>query len=817
MSAAVAPGKPAALLEERARAGELIGKLDELRGEIQRLSLDCFDTILVRDVAEPVDVFFDLARSEPFARLGFEAKLRVEAEGRARGYAMLRRGSLEVKLPEIYRAAFPALTDDEVSALARAELAAEKRACSAFGPTVELMLAARERGLPIVIVSDTYLSEPELRELLAACIPPEALAAVEHIFCSSEYGRAKGVGLFKDVMKKLALPPRAVLHVGDHPASDLGAAHFEGLHAVQLVRHDAAVERACRTHALAMGLVAPEVRRDRSLPQPYAALFAEAVGLETPVAQLGFVGAGPVLYAFGHFLLRSLAELEAAGARPKPVFLLRDAFLPHRVCAELCGKEVGPLASLSRFAAYAASFRAKEDVERYLARSAGSGRLDAMARQLLIPPHVAERIVKAAKRHAQPVVEFARRVLEPSVLASIFAQSKAYRARLYRYLERRVKLERGDTLVLVDLGYEGTAQRELGPVLADELGVTVTGRYLMAARVPGWEQTRSGLFDPSWCDDRVTAALVPHIALLEDICTSDDASVVDYTNDGEPVFDTKVIAPEQYERVKQIQAEVLRFAREAEAHFERSGKRPDPATQRMTALAALTRLLFFPGEDELACLEGFRLDMNLRTLDSFELFDREQGLEALRRKGAFFMQPGMKMLRTNYPLELRGAGIELSLSLFAQRRFTLNLGLDDVTLRREALQLLLVGPRGSGVTTAEARATHDGYFSLVIPMNAGFKVGVLFGRRYAYVQLHSVELVPTNALYAPDGDAPVLDASSSVTADGMRAAGGGLFECLTDAAFILIAPDQYPPSKHGVACRIVFRPVVPRPAKAAAE
>jgi FMN phosphatase YigB (HAD superfamily) len=810
MTALVSPMGARTLLKSQARASELIAKLDGLTGEVRRLSLDCFDTILVRDVAEPVDVFFDLARSEPFARLDFAAKLRVDAEGRARSLAKLRRGTVEVGLDEIYRAAFPKLTDDEVDELARAELAAEKRACSAFAPTIELMLAAKARGLPIVIVSDTYLSEPELSELLAACIPAEALAGVERIFCSSEHGRSKGAGLFKDVLRLLGVAGRSLVHYGDHPLSDLAAAHAEGLHAVQLVHHSRAVEGALRTQALATGLVAPEVRRERSLPRPYAALLSEAQGLDDPAAQLGYVGAGPLLYAFGHFLVRSLAELEAQGARPKPLFLLRDAFLPQRVCSELLGADAGPLASISRFAATASAFRSKEDVERYLARSAGSGRFEPIAHQLLLPAHIAERCIKAAKRAQQPALEFVRRVLEPSVLAQIFERSKAYRRRLFRYLERQVKLERGDTLVLIDLGYEGTAQRELGPVLEDELGVTVTGRYLLAARVPGWEKTRCGLFDPATVEDRITAALVPHIALLEDICTSDDASVVDYTEAGEPLFDPKVIPPEQYARVKPIQAEVLRFVREAEAHFEKSGKRPDPEAQRLNALAALTRLLFFPGEAELSYLEGFRLDMNLKTLDSLELFDRQEGLEALRKKGAFFMQPGSKALRTNYPLELRGAGIELSLASFALRRFSLNLGHDDATLRREAVPVVIAGVGDGGMTMVEAHATHDGYFALVLPVGPTFTLGVLFGQRYAYVQIHSIELMPAAALYNAQGDEPVLDASSAATADGMRDVGGGLFECLDESAFVLIAPTEYPKSTSGVACRVVFRPIVPR-------
>jgi len=812
---ALVPTSARALVKGHARAGELVAKLDAVAGEIRRVSLDCFDTIVVRNVAEPVDVFFDLARSEPFARLDFAAKLRVDAESRARSLATLRKGSTEVSLPDIYRAAFPALSDAEVAELARAELEAEKRACSAFAPTIELMLAAKQRGLPIVIVSDTYLSEPELRELLSACIPAEALAAVERIFCSSEHGRSKAAGLFKDVLRLLGVAGRSLVHFGDHAVSDLAAASAEGLHAVQLVHHTPVVESALRTHALATGLVAPEVRLERGLPRPYAALLSEARGLEEPAAELGYVGAGPILYAFGHFLLRSLAELRDAGARPKPLFLLRDAFLPQRVCSELLGADAGPLVSISRFAATAASFRTREDVESYLAKSAGSGRFEPIVGQLLLPPHIAERIIKAAKRDRQPALEFVRRVLEPSVVAEIVARSKAYRQRLYRYLERHVKLERGDTLVLIDLGYEGTAQRQLGPVLADELGVTVTGRYLLAARVPGWEQTRRGLFEPSSVDDRISGTLVPHIALLEDICTSDDASVVDYTEAGDPLFAPKVIAPEQYERVKPLQAEVLRFVREAEAHFAKSGRRPDPEAQRIAALAALARLLFFPGEAELAYLEGFRLDMNLKTLDSFELFDRQQGLEALRRKGAFFTRPGMKTLRTNYPLELRGAGIELALALFTQRRFSLNLGHDELNLRRESLSVVVAGATDGGVTTAEAHATHDGYYALVLPVSKSFRLAILFGQRYSYVQLHSIELLPTKALYAAEGDDPVLDASSAATVDGMRDAGGGLFECLNESAFVLIAPTEFPESTSGVACRVVFRPVVERLAPAA--
>jgi predicted HAD superfamily hydrolase len=165
----------------RARAGELVPALESLAAGLRVLSLDCFDTLLWRQTASPVDVFYDLQGAAPFARLGYNAKLRASSELAARQMKTLRTGRTEVSLGEIYRAAFPDLTDAQVAELAEAELAAEVRACYAFPPVVELVRAARRRGLKVVIVSDTYLDESQLRRLLAATLPEDVLRHDRHV------------------------------------------------------------------------------------------------------------------------------------------------------------------------------------------------------------------------------------------------------------------------------------------------------------------------------------------------------------------------------------------------------------------------------------------------------------------------------------------------------------------------------------------------------------------------------------------------------------------------------------------------------------
>src|SRR3546814_20398401 len=91
------------------------------------------------------------------------------------------------------------------------------------------MRAARANGLGIIIVSDTYLSEPQLRRLIGETAGEEALGLIDRIFCSSEHGLSTGEGLFKHVLKGLGVCPEAILHVGDTIKPDDDRPKAQGL------------------------------------------------------------------------------------------------------------------------------------------------------------------------------------------------------------------------------------------------------------------------------------------------------------------------------------------------------------------------------------------------------------------------------------------------------------------------------------------------------------------------------------------------------------------------------------------------------------
>jgi hypothetical protein len=203
--------------------------------------------------------------------------------------------------------------------------------------------------------------------------------------------------------------------------------------------------------------------------------------------------------------------------------------------------------------------------------------------------------------------------------------------------------------------------------------------------------------------------------------------------------------------------------------------------------------------------------MNLATSDTFKLFDREAGMRGLRRRGLFFMEQNLRARRMNYPMELRSASLELAVTFFAQQRYQLGFAHSDFTQRREEVPFILQKDGKSSLVAQDAFATHDGFFALHVPIGEGeLSAAVLLGRRYAWVQIESVELVATHAMYKDHESHVTEDVLGRVHFDGMVERGQGLYECVSDAAFLYV-PEKLAKKKDGrLACRIVFRPVAAR-------
>lgn len=195
-----------------------VAALAEARPWIRVLSLDVFDTLLVRTLdARTVE---QAAARSLARRLGVDAAVitahrdafRIAAKRR-------RRGEQEWTVTEWLGTLADTLQRPpaEVVALGlEAEFDAERRWTTLDVEAREIVNAARDRHWQTVAVSDTWHDEPFVEALLAA-----HGIAVDRVFTSASRGAGKyDGGLFAIVEAALGADPRTVAHIGDHPKSD---------------------------------------------------------------------------------------------------------------------------------------------------------------------------------------------------------------------------------------------------------------------------------------------------------------------------------------------------------------------------------------------------------------------------------------------------------------------------------------------------------------------------------------------------------------------------------------------------------------------
>ncbi|GAA4769422.1 hypothetical protein GCM10023219_14600 [Stakelama sediminis] len=769
------------------RAYDVASLLEQVPSEVTTLSLDCFDTLLWRDVQAPRDVF---------ARIDLEGgavEPRMWAERAARQAAKLHRKTVEVTLPEIYTRLMPAADEDAIAAAVAHECALEARHCFAFAPTVELIRRAHARGMRVIIVSDIYFSHAELVALLKAVAGEEVVAMIDRVFVSSEYGIGKGDGLFKTVMAELGAAPETILHVGDNKVADVIAPQAVGIHAAHLVQFDEESVTRLRLESAAATLIDPEARVAVPVSQNHRA----AVALrreDSDVARLGHDVLGPLFHGFALWVRDEVAALTAQhGRQVKPLFLMRDGFLPLEVFRTVFSDagDAAPI-EISRYVAACASLTDAERLKDFVTEAVHRAPLSVVARQLLLFGH------EGAKLAKMKPAQFCKAVLEPKMAKRILARSAKFTDRVLAHL-RQAGVNDGDTVMFVDLGYNGSVQNQIAPVLAEKMGLHVVGRYLLLR-----EEVRSGLdkkgfFDVRHYETRMLHALCTQVAVIEQLATVAQGSTVDYEEDGAPIRKEADIKGGQSAIRDKVQAACIAYARDAETGVMRVTQVEDADDRRRSAAAALARLMFFPSAEEVTLLEAFDHDVNLGTTEVVRLLDRDNSAEGLKRRGLSYINETDRMF---VPGELRGHGLPLNLSLLASTRFALDIRNADFQSGGIELPVILMSAQGQGVHNFDAYPTAQGFYRINIPMGQErWTPAIQFGVPFGWVQ---VESAMWHRLADFDASAPVCGANAVTVTDGMTDHGDALYQC-SPSGFVMAPP---PKGDEPMVLSVVFRPVV---------
>jgi|GEM_PF-3099761 len=194
-------------------------------GAVAVLSLDIFDTLLLRDRTAELERFAGTAKCQASRFPRFSPRELYDARALAHRLAYQSvppvQGCREASAERIFTimARILGLPADAIPALMEEELDYEAAHLRPDPVIVELAEQARSRGVPVIAVSDMYWGGRDLSSLLERLLPAPRM--IQKVYSSSDFGVSKASGmLFDHVLRELGCAPEALLHLGDDFQAD---------------------------------------------------------------------------------------------------------------------------------------------------------------------------------------------------------------------------------------------------------------------------------------------------------------------------------------------------------------------------------------------------------------------------------------------------------------------------------------------------------------------------------------------------------------------------------------------------------------------
>ncbi len=518
-----------------------ISPFDFSSGEIKVLSIDFFDTLITRSVAQPTHVFAALEQriiADGQRHYQGFARRRIEAERVARQCQQEVDDRCDVTIEDIYHHLQVALglNYKERVRLMTLEMDLEVAMCRGVPRAISLIQKAREHGVRVVVVSDNYLPSAQLWRMaesagITGLVQPD-------IFVSCEHAGMKSNGhLWMTVLDQLGVDAHQILHVGDNPEADGVQAERQGIRVV--VNSD-----LIRSHRASFNS-APSVMTHSRLE---AHVRDELCGYDWSVESV--VGTTTVALIIVDQIQRARAALASTpGATVH--FAARDGYLSHLVWNILkrddpALPDAGYLA-LSRSVIWRAAINgASQTVQQKMIGNDEVLSVERLNRRLGFS---LQRNGADVDLHEMVNVHSGRAL----ILANeqrLVESSHELRARLLGYLKKQGLLETGRHFV-VDLGWTGSTFADLADLVEQQsnggsiIEGIFTGLYWDATA----QRTRLAMSSSAVSDFsgmKTNVMLLGSLKLLEALMTAPHGSVVNYEGiekNFEPVFvDTE---PEQ--------------------------------------------------------------------------------------------------------------------------------------------------------------------------------------------------------------------------------------------------------------------------------
>lgn len=415
------------------------------------VSFDFFDTLFMRSVCGPQDVFriMEMQSGIPLVRMRDRVKRHVREN---------------YSLDELYgqMEILEGMPPGQSEAVKKKELELEKRLLVPRSGLLSLLKDLLERNREVYIVSDMYLPKNFYTDVLRKYgieVPDGA------ILLSNELDANKSDGTLWRYYAENIVRGRTALHIGDNLKADVeipkayGMAAYHTPNVWEMLLHSSMKDIAPHICGIydtgVMGCVL-----DKLFENPFALNHANAVVSIGNNRDMGYCVFGPVILTFLLWLDR---QSKADGVR-KLVFMARDGYFLKEDFAYLCGltgeQRECCYIGISRQLAMAASTETKEDLTEYASMPYTGGPAE------LFEDRFGIRGVR--EREDKRTDDYINEYL-PEMEKSVAKIRKDY-------LEYIKEFELDDDCAVVDIGYYGNNQKYLNKLLQTKM----RGYYLNA-------------------------------------------------------------------------------------------------------------------------------------------------------------------------------------------------------------------------------------------------------------------------------------------------------------------------------------------------
>ncbi|WP_409439971.1 HAD family hydrolase [Psychromonas sp. GE-S-Ul-11] len=195
------------------------------------ISFDIFDTVIVRKVLDPADIFTIVENLyiKKYGELSFKfKKVRTKAEPEATKIATKISGVQSLNLDEIYHhiQTTQNLDNEITERLKTLEIEIEQKFCIRNEYMYKFYQYCIDNGKKVIFTSDMYLPESVITKILH----DNGYTTFNKLYLSSTIRKSKSKGtLFNHILNELACPPSSILHVGDYFYADIINAMKKGI------------------------------------------------------------------------------------------------------------------------------------------------------------------------------------------------------------------------------------------------------------------------------------------------------------------------------------------------------------------------------------------------------------------------------------------------------------------------------------------------------------------------------------------------------------------------------------------------------------